>query len=57
MAVQPEVVWECQGCSTAIAVGAEEVEVEGIRVDYLVVFLKFIASIAQTIEVDSTLSF
>ena len=57
MAVQPEVMWECQGCSTAIAVGAEEEEVEGIRVDYLVVFLKFIVSIMLTIEVDSTLSF
>ena len=58
MAVQPEVIWECQGCSTAIAVGAEEEEVEGIRVDfYLVVFLKFIASIMLTIEVDWTMSF
>ena len=38
--------------------GAEEEEVEGMRVDfYLVVFLKFIASIVPTIEVDSTLSF
>jgi ubiquitin-like-conjugating enzyme ATG3 len=33
-------------------------EVEGMRVDfYLVVFLKFIASIVPTIEVDSTTSF
>ena len=39
------------------AVGPEE-EVEGMRVDlYLVVFLKFIASIVPTIEVDSTASF
>jgi len=41
------------------AAGAgEEEEVEGMRVDfYLVVFLKFIASIVPTIEVDSTTSF
>lgn len=33
-------------------------EVEGMRVDfYLVVFLKFIASIVPTIEVDSTTAF
>ena len=38
--------------------GAEEEEVEGMRVDfYLVVFLKFIASIVPTIEVYSTTSF
>ena len=38
--------------------GAEEEEVEGMRVDfYLVVFLKYIASIVPTIEVDSTTSF
>ncbi|KIJ91018.1 hypothetical protein K443DRAFT_135572 [Laccaria amethystina LaAM-08-1] len=38
--------------------GGEEEEVEGMRVDfYLVVFLKFIASIVPTIEVDSTTSF
>ena len=37
--------------------GAEE-DVEGMRVDfYLVVFLKFIASIVPTIEVDSTTAF
>ncbi|KAF4567342.1 E2-like enzyme [Pleurotus pulmonarius] len=37
---------------------AEEEEIEGMRVDfYLVVFLKFIASIVPTIEVDSTTSF
>ena len=37
---------------------AGEEEVEGMRVDlYLVVFLKFIASIVPTIEVDSTASF
>lgn len=36
----------------------EEEEVEGMRVDYyLVIFLKFIASIVPTIEVDSTTSF
>ena len=39
-------------------VATEEDDVEGIRVDlYLVVFLKFIASIVPTIEVDSTTSF
>jgi ubiquitin-like-conjugating enzyme ATG3 len=38
--------------------GQGEEEVEGLRVDfYLVVFLKFIASIVPTIEVDSTTSF
>ena len=38
--------------------GAEEEDVEGMRVDfYLVVFLKFIMSIVPTIEVDSTTSF
>jgi len=37
---------------------AEEEEVDGMRVDfYLVVFLKFIASIVPTIEVDSTTAF
>jgi ubiquitin-like-conjugating enzyme ATG3 len=36
----------------------DENTVEGMRVDfYLVVFLKFIASIVPTIEVDSTTSF
>lgn len=36
----------------------EEPENEGLRVDfYLVVFLKFIASIVPTIEVDSTTAF
>jgi len=36
----------------------EEEEIEGMRVDfYLVVFLKFIASIVPTIEVDSTAAF
>jgi ubiquitin-like-conjugating enzyme ATG3 len=40
------------------AVGQGEDEVEGLRVDmYLVVFLKFIASIVPTIEVDSTTAF
>lgn len=39
-------------------VSAEDEDVEGMRVDfYLVVFLKFIASIVPTIEVDSTTSF
>jgi len=38
--------------------GGEEEEVEGMRVDfYLVVFLKFIASIVPTVEVDSTTFF
>ncbi|CAL1706365.1 unnamed protein product [Somion occarium] len=38
--------------------GNGEEDVEGMRVDfYLVVFLKFIASIVPTIEVDSTTSF
>ena len=37
--------------------GGDE-DVEGMRVDfYLVVFLKFIASIVPTIEVDSTTAF
>lgn len=41
----------------APAPGDEE-EIEGLRVDfYLVVFLKFIASIVPTIEVDSTTAF
>ena len=36
----------------------EEEEAEGMRVDfYLVVFLKFIASIVPTIGVDSTTAF
>lgn len=36
----------------------QEEDVEGMRVDfYLVVFLKFIASIVPTIEVDSTTAF
>ncbi|KAG6865478.1 hypothetical protein C0991_002190 [Blastosporella zonata] len=40
------------------ALTGEDDEVEGMRVDfYLVVFLKFIASIVPTIEVDSTTSF
>ena len=42
----------------AAAAAGEEEEVEGMRVDfYLVVFLKFIASIVPTIEVDSTAAF
>jgi ubiquitin-like-conjugating enzyme ATG3 len=41
-----------------VPVAGEEEEVEGMRVDfYLVVFLKFIASIVPTIEVDSTAAF
>ncbi|KDR67538.1 hypothetical protein GALMADRAFT_147081 [Galerina marginata CBS 339.88] len=41
-----------------VPTNADEEEVEGMRVDfYLVVFLKFIASIVPTIEVDSTTSF
>ena len=36
----------------------QEEDIEGMRVDfYLVVFLKFIASIVPTIEVDSTTAF
>lgn len=43
--------------TTATPQGEEE-DVEGMRVDfYLVVFLKFIASIVPTIEVDSTTAF
>jgi len=43
---------------TGKEVHPEEEEIEGMRVDfYLVVFLKFIASIVPTIEVDSTTSF
>jgi len=46
------------GKDVAPAHAGEEEEVEGMRVDfYLVVFLKFIASIVPTIEVDSTTSF
>lgn len=42
----------------AAVAGPEDEEVEGMRVDfYLVVFLKFIASIVPTIEVDSTTAF
>ncbi|KZV73505.1 hypothetical protein PENSPDRAFT_648843 [Peniophora sp. CONT] len=45
-----------QGKAAEVPEGDEEVE--GMRVDfYLVVFLKFIASIVPTIEVDSTTSF
>ncbi|KAN0091557.1 Autophagocytosis associated protein (Atg3), N-terminal domain containing protein [Tylopilus felleus] len=40
------------------AAAGEDDEIEGMRVDfYLVVFLKFIASIVPTIEVDSTTAF
>lgn len=46
-----------KGEKTPGAAGDEE-EIEGLRVDfYLVVFLKFIASIVPTIEVDSTTAF
>lgn len=46
-----------QGKEISKDVGEDD-EVEGMRVDfYLVVFLKFIASIVPTIEVDSTTSF
>lgn len=50
---------KASGSSKEVAtVGQGEEEVEGLRVDfYLVVFLKFIASIVPTIEVDSTTSF
>jgi len=42
----------------SLQAAGEEEEAEGMRVDfYLVVFLKFIASIVPTIEVDSTTSF
>lgn len=42
----------------AAAAQSEEDDVDGMRVDfYLVVFLKFIASIVPTIEVDSTTAF
>ncbi|KAK7005844.1 autophagy-related protein 3 [Favolaschia claudopus] len=45
-----------KGAAAASAEGDDDVE--GMRVDfYLVVFLKFIASIVPTIEVDSTTSF
>lgn len=43
--------------TAADSVGEGE-EIEGMRVDfYLVVFLKFIASMVPTIEVDSTTAF
>lgn len=44
--------------SSAAAADAEDADEGGMRVDfYLVVFLKFIASIVPTIEVDSTTAF
>jgi ubiquitin-like-conjugating enzyme ATG3 len=44
--------------AAAAAAAENDEEPEGMRVDfYLVVFLKFIASIVPTIEVDSTTSF
>jgi len=50
--------WFGRKSSSSKDVTGEEEEVEGMRVDfYLVVFLKFIASIIPTIEVDSTTSF
>lgn len=50
---------KASGSSKEATTPAEnEEEPEGMRVDfYLVVFLKFIASIVPTIEVDSTTSF
>jgi ubiquitin-like-conjugating enzyme ATG3 len=46
------------GAAVLYTAGGEEEQVEGMRVDfYLVVFLKFIASIVPTIEVDSTTPF
>ena len=46
------------GKDVQLQAGAEEEEVEGMRVDfYLVVFLKFIVSIMLTIEVESTMPF
>lgn len=45
------------GKDAPVPLNGEE-EIEGMRVDfYLVVFLKFIASIVPTIEVDSTTAF
>ncbi|KAI4526875.1 autophagocytosis associated protein [Schizophyllum commune] len=47
-----------KGSGTKDAPAEEDEEVTGMRVDfYLVVFLKFIASIVPTIEVDSTTAF
>lgn len=47
-----------KNAAAAAAAAGDDEEVEGMRVDfYLVVFLKFIASIVPTIEVDSTTSF
>lgn len=47
-----------KGTGDKAPAAGEEEEVEGMRVDfYLVVFLKFIASIVPTIEVDSTTAF
>ncbi|KAI0044205.1 hypothetical protein FA95DRAFT_297393 [Auriscalpium vulgare] len=46
------------GKDEKVAAAGEEEDVDGMRVDfYLVVFLKFIASIVPTIEVDSTTAF
>jgi len=46
------------GKEEGVKSAGDEEEVEGMRVDfYLVVFLKFIASIVPTIEVDSTTAF
>ena len=52
--------WKSSGSVKVVQLqaGADEEEVEGMRVDfYLVIFLKFIVSIALTIEVDLTTSF
>ena len=47
-----------KGGEKAPGPAGDEEEIEGLRVDfYLVVFLKFIASIVPTIEVDSTTAF
>ncbi|KAJ2920026.1 hypothetical protein MD484_g486, partial [Candolleomyces efflorescens] len=49
---------KASGNTKEAAAAEQEEEPEGMRVDfYLVVFLKFIASIVPTIEVDSTTSF
>ena len=49
---------KASGAGITPAANNEDEEIEGMRVDfYLVVFLKFIASIVPTIEVDSTTSF
>jgi hypothetical protein len=50
--------WQQEGRGETPWPPGDEEEIEGLRVDfYLVVFLKFIASIVPTIEVDSTTAF